>query len=128
MTVGERIKELRISLGLTQEELANKIGYKSRATVNKIESGEREITQTMIVKFANALHVTPSIIMGWEDMPLEKKEVNQKITTVLSKRKDLLAFVNFLVDNEEEIEESDVEKTMALIETFFLDKDNKKKD
>lgn len=69
MTVGERIKKLRLDLGLTQEELAYKIGYKSRATVNKIESGEREITQTMIVKFANALHVKPAIIMGWEDIP-----------------------------------------------------------
>lgn len=69
MTVGERIKKLRIDLGMTQEELANKIGYKSRATVNKIETGTREITQSMIVKFANALYVKPTVIMGWEDVP-----------------------------------------------------------
>lgn len=69
MTVGERIKELRTNLGLTQDELAKKIGYKSRATVNKIESGDREITQSMIKKFADALHVSPNVIMGWEDLP-----------------------------------------------------------
>ena len=125
MTVGERIKELRINLGLTQEELAYKIGYKSRATVNKIESGEREITQSMIVKFANALHVTPSVIMGWENLPHNQEGEKDKIMTVLSKRKDILAFVNLLVDNEEEIDESAVEKSMTMVETFFLDKKDK---
>lgn len=82
MTVGERIKEFRINLGLTQDELAKKIGYKSRATVNKIESGEREITQSMIKKFADALHVSPSVIMGWEDFPEKTEVANIPIETV----------------------------------------------
>lgn len=67
MTIGERIKELRISLGMTQDELAKLTGYKSRSSIQKIESGERDITQSAIVAFAKALQVTPSIIMGWED-------------------------------------------------------------
>lgn len=91
MTVGERIKELRTNLGLTQEELAYKIGYKSRATVNKIESGEREITQSMIVKFANALHVTPSVIMGWETLSdidvNEEREIKKIVNAALGNKK-----------------------------------------
>lgn len=93
MTVGERIKELRTNLGLTQEELAYKIGYKSRATVNKIESGEREITQSMIVKFANALHVTPSVIMGWDKMPeIKHKGDIEKIVNAATSNEDLKTF------------------------------------
>ena len=37
MTFGERVKEKREELGMTQEELAGKLGYKSRASINKIE-------------------------------------------------------------------------------------------
>lgn len=65
MTIGERIKELRISLDMTQDELAKLTGYKSRSSIQKIESGKRDITQSAIVAFAKALQVTPSVIMGW---------------------------------------------------------------
>ena len=33
--IGKRIKEKRIELGITQEELAAKLGYKSKTTVTK---------------------------------------------------------------------------------------------
>lgn len=67
MTIGERIKELRVSLNMTQDELAKLTGYKSRSSIQKIESGERDITQSAIVAFAKALKTTPSVIMGWEE-------------------------------------------------------------
>lgn len=66
MTIGNRIKELRTSLGMTQDELAKLTGYKSRSSIQKIESGERDITQSAIVSFARALKVAPSVIMGWD--------------------------------------------------------------
>ena len=37
MEVGELIKKRRIELGMSQDELARKVGYKSRSSVNKIE-------------------------------------------------------------------------------------------
>lgn len=114
MTVGERIKELRTNLGLTQEELAYKIGYKSRATVNKIESGEREITQSMIAKFASALHVTPSVIMGWDDMPTKKEGEIEKIVSEATKREDLKIFFTQVA----EMSEEDFEKARKVIEAF----------
>ena len=67
MTIGKRIKDLRTSLGMTQDELAKLTGYKSRSSIQKIESGERDITQSTIAAFAKALKVTPSVIMGWEE-------------------------------------------------------------
>ena len=72
MTIGKRIKDLRTSLDMTQDELAKLTGYKSRSSIQKIESGERDITQSTIAAFAKALKVTPSVIMGWE----ENKENN----------------------------------------------------
>ena len=67
MTFGERIFKVRTEKGLTQSELANRAGYKSRSTIAKIESGERDAPQSMIVALAKALGTTPSYLMGWDD-------------------------------------------------------------
>ncbi len=76
MTIGERIKELRTSMGITQEELAKLTGYKSRSSIQKIESGERDIAQSAIVAFAKALKTTPAEIMGWTSEQTEKKSAS----------------------------------------------------
>lgn len=67
MTIGERIKLRREELQMTQEELAQKLGYKSRSSINKIELGGNELTQRKIMDIAHALQTTPSYIMGWLD-------------------------------------------------------------
>lgn len=66
-TIGSNIKKRREELGLTQEELAKKLGYKSKSTINKIEMGINDINQTKIITFANVLEVPPSFLMGWEN-------------------------------------------------------------
>ena len=72
MTIGERIKKLRIEQGLSQDELAAKVGYKTRSAINKIELNERDVKHSQIITFANALGTTPHYLMGWTDeVPLE---------------------------------------------------------
>ena len=71
-TVGNNILNRRKSLGLTQEELAKKMGYKSKSTINKIELGINDIPQSKIARFAEVLRTTPAQLMGWE----EKEEKN----------------------------------------------------
>ena len=72
MSIGERIKNRREALGMTQEELALKLGYSSRSSINKIESNERNLKQSKIKAIADALGTTPGYIMGWD----EEKENN----------------------------------------------------
>lgn len=67
MAIGQQIKKIREELGLTQEELATKIGYKSKSTINKIELGINDIPQKKIVAFANALNTTVAELMEWDD-------------------------------------------------------------
>ena len=66
MTIGERMKERRVELGLSQEELAKKAGYKSRSSIQKLESS-RNLPLVKVEKMAKALNCSPAYIMGWED-------------------------------------------------------------
>lgn len=66
--VGKKIYERRTQLGMSQEDLAKKVGYKDRSSIAKIESGERDIRQRKVVDFANALQTTPQVLMGYEEI------------------------------------------------------------
>lgn len=68
LSIGERIKRRREELGLTQDEVAKRVGYKSRSSVNKLEL-QRDIPSKKIEAFAVALETTPSYLMGWTDNP-----------------------------------------------------------
>lgn len=68
-TVGENILRLRKELGWTQEELAKRMGYKSKSTINKIELGINDIPQSKILQFAEVLGTTPAHLMGWSESP-----------------------------------------------------------
>ncbi len=67
LDIGKRIKNLREEQGMTQEELASKLGYKSRSTINKIESGINNLTQDKIKFFADALETSPEYLLGFVD-------------------------------------------------------------
>ena len=67
MTIAQRVKIRREELGMSQEELATKVGYKSKSSINKIELGFRVLTQSKIKVIADALETTPSYIMGWDE-------------------------------------------------------------
>ena len=62
MGIAENIKKRRMELNLSQQELANALGYKSRSTIAKIESGENEVPFSMIPKYARALDTSVEYI------------------------------------------------------------------
>lgn len=64
--IGKRIREKREELGMTQEELASKLGYKNKSSIAKIETGANDIVQSKVVEFANILNTTVAYLMGWE--------------------------------------------------------------
>ena len=66
--IGEIIKKLRERKGLTQEELAMKVGYTSATTINKIESGANKLKQEKIKIFADVLECTVSELLGIDEI------------------------------------------------------------
>lgn len=87
MTVGERIKQKRIELGLSQDELAKKVGYKSRSSIQKIECA-RNLPLPKVERMAVALECTPASLMGWEDDAGEKTAYEQLIDAYIQNDQD----------------------------------------
>ena len=50
--IGERINARRKELGMTQEELSKKLGYKNKSTISQIENGVNDIMQSKVASFA----------------------------------------------------------------------------
>lgn len=61
------IREQRIKINMSQEELARRTGYTSRSSIAKIEKGEVDLQQSKIELFAKALGVSQPELMGWEE-------------------------------------------------------------
>ena len=66
MSLGQNIRMYRERLGLSQDELAKRLGYKDRSTIAKIENNVNDITQSKIKAIADVLQTTPAALMGWE--------------------------------------------------------------
>lgn len=92
MTIGERIAKYRQEKGLSQEELAHLLGYKSRSTIYKIEVGQREVPRKMIAQLSIILNVSPLDILG----------ENEKSPSFINKREALSNMIENMTDEEVE--------------------------
>ncbi len=92
-SIGERIYNRRKELGLTQQDLADRLGYKSKSSINKIEIGKNDLPQKKILEFAHALNTTPRYLMGWE----EEENQNSSIVPLITIFREDGTFLN-LVD------------------------------
>lgn len=93
--IGKKIKNRRKEIGMSQDELADRMGYKSRSTIAKIEKGVNDVTQTNIVKFAEVLNTSLAYLMGWEE------RVEEKPVETANKLADLFLRLEFKEDTSE---------------------------
>lgn len=113
--IGKRIRTRREELGMTQEELALKLGYKSKTTIAKIENGTNDIVQSKVIEFAHVLETTPAYLMGWikYDESCSGKEASDE--KVIKLAQNLLKFhgkSNKLIENYEQL--SDINKKKVI--------------
>ena len=85
MKIGERIRYRREELEMSQDELARRLGYKSRSSINKIENDASGLPQTKVVAIASALHTTPAYIMGWveEEKPTADDRLSENMKQLI---------------------------------------------
>ena len=97
MQIGNIIKKRRVQLGLSQTELANKLRFKSKASISRIELGVQSLPQNKILEMAKALDVSPEYLMGWrntlESSSDSKVIVNNKSHDILDTTMDPLRII-----------------------------------
>ncbi len=59
-----RIRSRREELGISQEELAHRLGYSTKSSISKIETGANDVPRSKLEEFAQALDTTVSYLMG----------------------------------------------------------------
>ena len=64
MKFAENLRAKRESLGLTAEELANRV-HVSRSYITLLENGKRLPGKTLLPKIARALKLEKSVIVEW---------------------------------------------------------------
>lgn len=124
MTMGKRIKERRLQLGMSADDLAEKLG-KNRATIYRYEGDEIENFPVSVIEpLADALLTTPAYLMGWTDNPEivtqgpaivgepEDEEFSRLFHSLSEKnRKRILDLMQVLSSVQEEIDDPDETET-----------------
>lgn len=88
MNTGDRIKQRRLELGLSADDLGAKIG-KSRATIYRYENGDIENMPTPVLEpLAKALDTTPADLMGWEGQSIKSNIEDRNIPWTVSDKPD----------------------------------------
>ena len=88
MNIGEKIRQRRNELGLSQRDLSKKLGYTSHTTLAKIEGGSIGISYSKIIQFAKVLDVSVNYLIGNSDDDTyeNKKESNSLGETIKKAR------------------------------------------
>ena len=127
MTIGERIKKLRLENDYTLDELAERLGT-SRQTIFKYENNiVTNIPSDKIEKLAFVFKVNPAYIMGWlddDDHPLGNYYENVKH---LKDKPELLELYESMIENDnvailfdkvKKLSPEDLEQILRIIDTF----------
>lgn len=99
-----RIVDLREKVGMTQTELANKMGL-DKSTMSKVENGTRKVSSDELRKLSNIFDVSADYLLGKKDVdkPLSK---NQKLVAYSidpdisdEERRDIIEMVKIAMKN-----------------------------
>lgn len=116
--LGARIRSLRKQYNYTQDELAQKVGYTSRSSINKIEKGLVDIPQSKVSEFASLFNVSPTYILFGEELEADEKETAPTEQILSEGEKKLLQLFRLLPREAQEAYTNKLEeslKTLGLI-------------
>lgn len=98
MTIGERIKNMRLKLGMSQVEFADKINV-SKQTLYKYENNViTNIPSDKIEAAARLGNVSPSYLMGWEESSENTYSENDKPQFAARDERDITRDLNSIME------------------------------
>lgn len=80
MEIKDILKNRRLERNMSLKDVADMVGV-TISTISRWESGDiSNMRRDRIVSYANALAISPSIIMGWEEPPSRKQGNSCELT------------------------------------------------
>ena len=111
----ENIKNRRLELGMTQTQLAEKLGYADKSMIAKIEKGLVDIPLSKIMAFAEALRMDPGDLMGDDGLEPEAYYLDPEVAEMaqeLATRPE----IKIMFDASRNLSKESIEKVTAIIE------------
>lgn len=122
MSIGERIRKQRDSLGISQTYLAKKVGI-SKQTLYKYETDIiTNIPSNKIEDIGKILNVSPAYLMGWEEN-IVPKEISTHDCYDKSTKEALKLYIQLNSDDQGEIRGE--MKQMLKAEKYFTRKESR---
>lgn len=114
---GKRVKHFRTLSGMSQEELAKKLGYKSKASIAHIEAGTTKVQAYKVIDFAQVLGVSVAELMQIELFEysevdhqfIAKKEDTRNRDTIIRETLELLLKLDI----------NQLEKAQTILNTMY---------
>ena len=128
--LGQRIKQLRQRMGITQEKLAKKLGISAHATISQMEAGKRKITLEELKNLSGIFGVSMGSLLEFEKAPQvilqEGKEKRKRKPQIrinvpqknLKKFKEVLLYILNKVGSKPNVGETVIYKLL-----YFMDFD-----
>lgn len=115
MHIGDRIKARRISLGWSQRDLAERMGYKNHSVVARIEAGKVDLPSSRIDQFAKVLGLTHGYLLGLVSESESKK--NDQLASLIVKMRTDENFYSMVADLAD-LNEKQIQSVASLIAAF----------
>ena len=90
--IGKRIKDKRTELGMSQDELAAKLGYSGKSMISLIESGKRDLSTEQLVQLTKVFGCSAGDII--DDLEPNNDDLSVLIDRLTPEQKE--AVRNFL--------------------------------
>lgn len=98
MEIKDKIKSRRLELGLTLDEVAQKIGV-AASTFQRYESGEiKNMRRDKVKKIADVLELSPSYLMGWSEQSDTTEFDSSQYDNIIPLKKDYLKKIPLVGD------------------------------
>lgn len=91
--IGKKIREARESSGLSQKQLAEKLGYETSTAISYIESGERKVSVVDLEKIANILDKDIRFFLGLEVEPQNVRVALRAESSISEKDQDAILHI-----------------------------------
>jgi transcriptional regulator with XRE-family HTH domain len=133
ITIGHRIRELRLKVGMSQQKLAEILGV-SRPTISQIENGERKIFADELIKLSETFNISVDSLLNIEKSPQvileegkKKKKTSQMIRINVPQKnvekfKEVLLYILNKIGSKPNVGETVIYKLFYFIDFDFYEK------